>query len=183
MRFWCMSTPWKIEGELMIIVAHILGFALIFIASSFDFMNFSLKASNLQFFVDLPSLIIVLLPTIYYAATVHGWKCWWDSKKSIRTDKALPARSWQSFTDLGNFRDFSGGDSITTRFERSCWTMGALPGYSSITHYIILRNSLLYVVPRIQKSDWAANYRLNPMARFHEKHDLPGFSVQSNSNQ
>ena len=83
MRFWCMSTPWKIEGELMIIVAHILGFALIFIASSFDFMNFSLKASNLQFFVDLPSLIIVLLPTIYYAATVHGWGIYGNSWKAL----------------------------------------------------------------------------------------------------
>ena len=43
----------------MIIVAHILGFALIFIASSFDFMNFSLKASNLQFFVDLPWCFLI----------------------------------------------------------------------------------------------------------------------------
>ncbi len=67
----------------MIIVAHILGFALIFIASSFDFMNFSLKASNLQFFVDLPSLIIVLLPTIYYAATVHGWGIYGNSWKAL----------------------------------------------------------------------------------------------------
>ncbi len=67
----------------MIIVAHILGFALIFIASSFDFVNFSLKASNLQFFVDLPSLIIVLLPTIYYAATVHGWGIYGNSWKAL----------------------------------------------------------------------------------------------------
>jgi flagellar motor component MotA len=67
----------------MIIAAHILGFALIFIASSFDFMNFSLKASNLQFFVDLPSLIIVLLPTIYYAATVHGWGIYGNSWKAL----------------------------------------------------------------------------------------------------
>jgi flagellar motor component MotA len=67
----------------MIIVAHILGFALIFIASSFDFMNFSLKASNLQFFVDLPSLIIVLLPTIYYAATVHGWGIYGNAWKAL----------------------------------------------------------------------------------------------------
>ena len=67
----------------MIIVAHILGFALIFIASSFDFMNFSLKASNLQFFVDLPSLLIVLLPTIYYAATVHGWGIYGNSWKAL----------------------------------------------------------------------------------------------------
>ena len=67
----------------MIIVAPILGFALIFIASSFDFMNFSLKASNLQFFVDLPSLIIVLLPTIYYAATVHGWGIYGNSWKAL----------------------------------------------------------------------------------------------------
>ena len=67
----------------MIIVAHILGFALIFIASSFNFMNFSLKASNLQFFVDLPSLIIVLLPTIYYAATVHGWGIYGNSWKAL----------------------------------------------------------------------------------------------------
>jgi len=67
----------------MIIVAHILGFALIFIASSFDFMNFSLKASNLQFFVDLPSLLIILLPTIYYAATVHGWGIYGNSWKAL----------------------------------------------------------------------------------------------------
>ena len=67
----------------MSIVAHILGFALIFVASSFDFMNFSLKASNLQFFVDLPSLIIVLLPTIYYAATVHGWGIYGNSWKAL----------------------------------------------------------------------------------------------------
>ena len=67
----------------MIIVAHILGFALIFIASSFDFVNFSLKASNLQSFVDLPSLIIVLLPTIYYAATVHGWGIYGNSWKAL----------------------------------------------------------------------------------------------------
>jgi flagellar motor component MotA len=67
----------------MIIVAHILGFALIFIASSFDFMNFSLKASNLKFFVDLPSLLIVLLPTIYYAATVHGWGIYGNSWKAL----------------------------------------------------------------------------------------------------
>ena len=67
----------------MIIIAHILGFALIFIASSFDFVNFSLKASNLQFFVDLPSLIIVLLPTIYYAATVHGWGIYGNSWKAL----------------------------------------------------------------------------------------------------
>ena len=67
----------------MIIVAHILGFALIFIASSFDFMNFSLKASNLQFFVDLPSLLIVLLPTIYYAATVHGWGIYGNTWKAL----------------------------------------------------------------------------------------------------
>jgi len=67
----------------MIIVAHILGFALIFIASSFDFMNFSLKASNLKFFVDLPSLLIVLLPTIYYAATVHGWGIYGNTWKAL----------------------------------------------------------------------------------------------------
>ena len=67
----------------MIIIAHILGFALIFIASSFDFMNFSLEASNLQFFVDFPSLIIVLLPTIYYAATVHGWGIYGNSWKAL----------------------------------------------------------------------------------------------------
>jgi len=67
----------------MIIIAHILAFALIFIASSFNFMDFSLKASNLQFFVDLPSLLIVLLPTIYYAATVHGWGIYGNSWKAL----------------------------------------------------------------------------------------------------
>ena len=91
----------------MIIVAHILGFALIFVASSFDFMNFSLKASNLQFFVDLPSLIIVLLPTIYYAATVHGWGIYGNSWKAllgsidgIPKDQLEPTRL--CLRDLGN---------------------------------------------------------------------------------
>ena len=91
----------------MIIVAHILGFALIFIASSFDFTNFGLKASNLQFFVDLPSLIIVLLPTIYYAATVHGWGIYGNSWKAllgsidgIPKDQLEPTRL--CLRDLGN---------------------------------------------------------------------------------
>ena len=33
--------------------------------------------------MDLPSLIIVLLPTIYYAATVHGWGIYGNSWKAL----------------------------------------------------------------------------------------------------
>jgi len=91
----------------MIIIAHILAFALIFIASSFNFMDFSLKASNLQFFVDLPSLLIVLLPTIYYAATVHGWGIYGNSWKAllgsvdgIQKNQLEPTRL--CLRDLGN---------------------------------------------------------------------------------
>ena len=56
----------------MIIVAHILGFALIVIASTFDFMHFSLDAQKLKYFIDLPSILIILVPTIFYSGTVHG---------------------------------------------------------------------------------------------------------------
>ena len=49
----------------MIIVAHILGFALIVIASTFDVMHFSLDAQKIKYFIELPSILDILAPTIF----------------------------------------------------------------------------------------------------------------------
>ena len=67
----------------MIIVAHILGFALIVIASTFDFMHFSLDAQKLKYFIDLPSILIILAPTIFYAGTVHGWGIYGNAWRAL----------------------------------------------------------------------------------------------------
>ena len=55
----------------MMVIAHLLGFALIFIACTFDFMRLVLMPGKIQYVLDIPSLIIVVLPTIYYAISVH----------------------------------------------------------------------------------------------------------------
>ena len=60
------------------VIAHLLGFALIFIACTFDFMRLALMPEKIRYVLDIPSLIIVVLPTIYYAISVHGWKELWQ---------------------------------------------------------------------------------------------------------
>ena len=54
------------------VIAHLLGFVLIFIACTFDFMRLALMPEKIQYVLDIPSLIIVVLPTIYYVISVHG---------------------------------------------------------------------------------------------------------------
>ncbi|MDG2196629.1 MAG: hypothetical protein P8O70_07025 [SAR324 cluster bacterium] len=63
----------------MMVIAHLLGFALIFIACTFDFMRLALMPEKIQYVLDIPSLIIVVLPTIYYTISVHGWKSYGNS--------------------------------------------------------------------------------------------------------
>ena len=52
----------------------ILALVIIVIGMSFDFGNFEFKLGNLAYFVDLPSLIIVVIPTLGLAIGNFSWK-------------------------------------------------------------------------------------------------------------
>ena len=91
----------------MMVIAHLLGFALIFIACTFDFMRLALVPEKIQYVLDIPSLIIVVLPTIYYAISVHGWKSYGNSWKALlgsvkNSDKSQLEPSKLCWRDLGN---------------------------------------------------------------------------------
>ena len=89
------------------VIAHLLGFALIFIACTFDFMRLALMPEKIQYVLDIPSLIIVVLPTIYYAVSVHGWKSYGNSWKALlgsvkNIDKSQLEPTKLCLRDLGN---------------------------------------------------------------------------------
>lgn len=91
----------------MMVIAHLLGFALIFIACTFDFMRLALMPEKIQYVLDIPSLIIVVLPTIYYAVSVHGWKSYGNSWKALlgsvkNIDKSQLEPTRLCLRDLGN---------------------------------------------------------------------------------
>ena len=89
------------------VIAHLLGFALIFIACTFYFMRLALMPEKIQYVLDIPSLIIVVLPTIYYAISVHGWKSYVNSWKALlgtvkNIDKSQLEPTKLCLRDLGN---------------------------------------------------------------------------------
>jgi len=89
------------------VIAHLLGFALIFIACTFDFMRLALMPEKIQYVLDIPSLIIVVLPTIYYTISVHGWKSYGNSWKALlgsvkNIDKSQLEPTKLCLRDLGN---------------------------------------------------------------------------------
>ena len=91
----------------MMVIAHLLGFVLIFIACTFDFMHLALMPEKIQYVLDIPSLIIVVLPTIYYAVSVHGWKSYGNSWKALlgsvkNIDKSQLEPTKLCLRDLGN---------------------------------------------------------------------------------
>ena len=91
----------------MMVIAHLLGFALIFIACTFDFMPLVLMPEKIQYVLDIPLLIIVILPTIYEAISVHGWKSYGNSWKALlgnvkNIDKSQLEPTRLCLRDLGN---------------------------------------------------------------------------------
>ena len=56
------------------IKSSILALVIIAIGMSFDFRNFEFKLGNLAYFIDLPSLIIVVIPTLGLAIGNFSWK-------------------------------------------------------------------------------------------------------------
>ena len=51
----------------------IIFFVIVIVATCFDFANLSINAGNILHFIDLPSLIIVLGPTIVFAIGSYSW--------------------------------------------------------------------------------------------------------------
>jgi len=91
----------------MMVIAHLLGFVLIFIACTFDFMRLALMPEKIQYVLDIPSLIIVVLPTIYYTISVHGWKSYGNSWSALlgsvkNIDKSQLEPTKLCLRDLGN---------------------------------------------------------------------------------
>ena len=91
----------------MMVIAHLLGFALIFIACTSDFMRLALVPEKIQYLLDIPSLIIVALPTVYYAISVHGWKSYGNSWKALLgsvkgIDKSQLEPTKLCLRDMGN---------------------------------------------------------------------------------
>ena len=71
--------PSSTSGAYMIWISFIIAFGLIGIATSFDFMNMEFNLINLSYFVDLPSLLIIVVPSIFFSISATSWKSYWHS--------------------------------------------------------------------------------------------------------
>ncbi len=49
-------------------------FVSLILASCLDMNNFQFKVGNLAYLLDLPSLVIVLVPTIFFAIGAYSWE-------------------------------------------------------------------------------------------------------------
>ena len=71
--------PSSTSGAYMIWISFIIAFGLIGIATSFDFMNMEFKLINLSYFIDIPSLLIIVVPSIFFSISATSWKSYWHS--------------------------------------------------------------------------------------------------------
>ena len=71
--------PSSTSGAYMIWISFIIAFGLIGIATSFDFMNMEFNLINLSYFIDLPSLLIIVVPSIFFSISATSWKSYWHS--------------------------------------------------------------------------------------------------------
>ena len=55
------------------LISWIIFYLFIFIAATFDFNQFTFLISNLAYFIDFPSLIIIVVPTIFFAVGSYSW--------------------------------------------------------------------------------------------------------------
>ena len=82
----------------MIWISFIIALGLIAIATSFDFMNMEFNLINLSYFIDIPSLLIIWLPSIFFSISATSWKSYWHSwsypflwRKQVSEDDANSA--------------------------------------------------------------------------------------------
>ena len=71
--------PSSTSGAYMIWISFIIAAGLIGIATSFDFMNMEFNLINLSYFIDIPSLLIIVVPSIFFSISATSWKSYWHS--------------------------------------------------------------------------------------------------------
>ena len=145
------------------IIAHLLGFALIFIACTFDFMRLALMPEKIQYVLDIPSLIIVVLPTVYYSVSVHGWKSYGDSWKALlgsvkNIDKSQLEPTKLCLRDLGTLSLIWGilgtfvGAILTLREMESILSQDSLFPAVAISLITLFYGIILYMLCLVSKS-------------------------------
>ena len=147
----------------MMVIAHLLGFALIFIACTFDFMRLALMPEKIQYVLDIPSLIIVVLPTVYYSVSVHGWKSYGNSWKALlgsvkNIDKSQLEPTKLCLRDLGNLSLIWGilgtfvGAILTLREMMSILSQETLFPALAISLITLFYGIILYMLCLVSKS-------------------------------
>ena len=147
----------------MMVIAHLLGFVLIFIACTFDFMRLALMPEKIQYVLDIPSLIIVVLPTVYYSVSVHGWKSYGNSWKALlgsvkNIDKSQLEPTKLCLRDLGNLSLIWGilgtfvGAILTLREMMSILSQETLFPAIAISLITLFYGIILYMLCLVSKS-------------------------------
>ena len=147
----------------MMVIAHLLGFALIFIACTFDFMRLALMPEKIQYVLDIPSLIIVVLPTVYYSVSVHGWKSYGNSWKALlgsvkNIDKSQLEPTKLCLRDLGTLSLIWGilgtfvGAILTLREMESVLSQDSLFPAVAISLITLFYGIILYMLCLVSKS-------------------------------
>ena len=145
------------------VIAHLLGFALIFIACTFDFMRLALMPEKIQYVLDIPSLIIVVLPTVYYSVSVHGWKSYGNSWKALlgsvkNIDKSQLEPTKLCLRDLGTLSLIWGilgtfvGAILTLREMESVLSQDSLFPAVAISLITLFYGIILYMLCLVSKS-------------------------------
>ena len=145
------------------VIAHLLGFALIFIACTFDFMRLALMPEKIQYVLDIPSLIIVVLPTVYYSVSVHGWKSYGNSWKALlgsvkNIDKSQLEPTKLCLRDLGTLSLIWGilgtfvGAILTLREMKSILSQDSLFPAVAISLITLFYGIILYMLCLVSKS-------------------------------
>ena len=147
----------------MMVIAHLLGFALIFIACTFDFTRLALMPEKIQYVLDIPSLIIVVLPTVYYSVSVHGWKSYGNSWKALlgsvkNIDKSQLEPTKLCLRDLGTLSLIWGilgtfvGAILTLREMESILSQDSLFPAVAISLITLFYGIILYMLCLVSKS-------------------------------
>ena len=145
------------------VIAHLLEFALIFIACTFDFMRLALMPEKIQYVLDIPSLIIVVLPTVYYSVSVHGWKSYGNSWKALlgsvkNIDKSQLEPTKLCLRDLGTLSLIWGilgtfvGAILTLREMMSILSQETLFPAIAISLITLFYGIILYMLCLVSKS-------------------------------
>ena len=106
----------------------IIFFVIVIVATCFDFANLSINAGNISHFIDLPSLIIVLGPTIVFAIGSYSWE---TSVKTWSIPFGNPENNEQSeLVEVNKCLNFLGNMSVVMGIN------GTFIGVILLLHYL-----------------------------------------------